>query len=230
MASSESPFDRKFVFAAVLIGIFYITIVVVIGVVFGANAAGYAGVAMTTLAGSIFSKFETLRFKLLEEGEGHTVAISPIRARYVLLYGVTFVGIQVIIFSIFAIVLVMLDFHETAIQIGSGEWKCVNCREIWGINYNLFVKSLVNFLTISTILIAHIAGGFLCGKTAPSVRYAYPVLGSLLSLVFYTVILLILYGTRIPIEDLPVLGVFWALYLAGAFFGSRYGFRDRLPS
>jgi hypothetical protein len=229
MTSSESLFDRKFVFAAVLIGVFYITIIVVIGGIFGPNAAGYAGVAMTTLAAAIFSKFETLRFKLLEEGEGHTVAISSIKVKYVLLYGVTFVGIQIITFSIFSIVLVIFDFHAIReIVMMKPGWECVNCGEIWGINYKLF-SSLVHFLIISIILIAYIIGGFLCGKTAPSARYAYPVLGSLLSLMFYTVILY-LYGGRIHIKELPELGVFWALHVAGAFFGSRYGLRDRLPS
>jgi hypothetical protein len=52
--TAKEMFDRKFVVAAIVIGVAYTTIVVVLGTLIGKDAAGIAGVALTALATGIF--------------------------------------------------------------------------------------------------------------------------------------------------------------------------------
>ncbi len=62
-------FDRKFVLAAVLIGVAYAVIVVLVEKIVGKEAAGVAGVALTALAVGILQRFETLRYRKISAKE-----------------------------------------------------------------------------------------------------------------------------------------------------------------
>ena len=54
-------FDRKFVLAAVLIGVAYAVIVVLVEKIVGKEAAGVAGVALTALFGECVFRMRRLR-------------------------------------------------------------------------------------------------------------------------------------------------------------------------
>ena len=79
MNEKEKPadiLDKKFILAALVIGVAYSLIVVFIGYFSSKEAAGVAGVALTAVASGIFKQFETLRFKQLKESEGRQVAVE----------------------------------------------------------------------------------------------------------------------------------------------------------
>jgi hypothetical protein len=73
-------FDRKFVIAAIILGIGYALTIVLIGKTFGKDSAGVAGVALTALATGLFSKFETLQFRKVSHDESIQISLPPFNA------------------------------------------------------------------------------------------------------------------------------------------------------
>jgi hypothetical protein len=91
MATKEL-FDKKFVIAAIILGAIYALIVVLVGVAFGKEAAGVAGVALTALATAVFSKFETLQFRRISDEESKWVDLPPINIWRVAMFMFAFLG------------------------------------------------------------------------------------------------------------------------------------------
>jgi hypothetical protein len=75
---ARKKFDRKFVLAAVLVGVAYTVIVVSVEKIVGKEAAGVAGVMLTAIAVGTLQKFETLRFRRISADESTWIDIPPV--------------------------------------------------------------------------------------------------------------------------------------------------------
>jgi hypothetical protein len=87
-------FDGKFVRAAVLIGVAYAVIVVVVEKIVGKEAAGVAGVALTALAVGTLQRFETLRFRKISDDKSTWVDVPPVNVWRVIVLTFAFFGAQ----------------------------------------------------------------------------------------------------------------------------------------
>lgn len=88
--------DKKFVTAALILGVIYALIVVLVGNILGKEAAGVAGVALTALATALFKKFETLQFRKMSEEESVWVEVPPINPWLVAVITFAFIGAQIV--------------------------------------------------------------------------------------------------------------------------------------
>src|SRR5947199_3246242 len=95
--ATESILDKRFVGAAIAIGLAYSLIVVVLlACLLGKDAAGVAAVALTALAAAIFKQFETLRFRQIPERESTVIFVQRLYSWYLLLLMFSFYGLSVV--------------------------------------------------------------------------------------------------------------------------------------
>jgi hypothetical protein len=213
-------FDRKFVFAALIIGIAYATIVVLLGTLMGKEAAGVAGVALTALAGAIFKQFETLRFRSLALNEETTVYISKISWWYLTLFVFANLGTQTVFGLVFGEILSVFGYMPN-----------LNANESFG---GLLTDPKILIGLVGITLLAHIFSGFICGKTAPTLQYSYALLACFASLLIPIVMIVVAQSVRnlsLKMFLEPAIyttGIYWLVYLAGSFFGARVGFKNRV--
>ena len=92
--AGKKLFDRKFVIAAVLVGVVYTLVVILVEKIVGKEAAGVAGVALTAIAVAIFQKFETLRFRTISDDKSTWVDVPPINVSRVIVLTFAFLGAQ----------------------------------------------------------------------------------------------------------------------------------------
>jgi hypothetical protein len=92
--AGKKLFDRKFVIAAVLVGVVYTLVVIVVEKIVGKEAAGVAGVALTAIAVAIFQKFETLRFRPISDDKSTWVDVPAINVSRVIVLTFAFLGAQ----------------------------------------------------------------------------------------------------------------------------------------
>lgn len=222
VAPPKESFDKKFVFAAVLIGTAYTVIVVMLGVFIGKEAAGIAGVALTALSTGIFKQFETLRFRRQADASTTSIELPAFRIWYFLLILFAFIGVQVILGAILASVMLAFGFMpdltnpETLVNIFSD------------------TKVLILLVVLSTV--GYFLSGYMIGKTAPSVTYTYAIVAAFLAnvvpLLLQIIPLLIIDWSFIKILVEPsiyIAGVFWLLYVIAALIGAKLGFRKNIP-
>jgi hypothetical protein len=77
-SSAEQVLDTKFITAALIIGIAYVAVIMLVYWTAGKESAGVAGVALTAIATAVFREFEKLRFKALAESQGTTVNVPSL--------------------------------------------------------------------------------------------------------------------------------------------------------
>jgi hypothetical protein len=94
-AAPRDGLDRGFVSAAILIGIVYVIIVVLLNRFVGSSAAGVAGVALTALSTATFKQFESLRFRSVDDPT--IVSIHQPRFYDVITAVVTMYGFQMLL-------------------------------------------------------------------------------------------------------------------------------------
>jgi hypothetical protein len=221
--TAKEMFDRKFVVAAIVIGVAYTTIVVVLGTLIGKDAAGIAGVALTALATGIFKQFETLRFRQQTDDSTKSIELPAFRIWYFLLILFAFIGVQVVLGAVLGSI------------IGALGWMPDMTRP----------ETLLNLLTdkriwisiVGLTAIGYFIGGYLIGKTAPSVTYTYAIvatfLTNLLTLLLQVIPLLVRDLSAIKIFAEPstyTSGIFWLLFVFVSLIGAKLGFRKNIPS
>jgi hypothetical protein len=92
--ATKELFDKKFVVAAIILGIVYALIVVLVGTIISKEAAGIAGVALTALATALFTKVENLQFRRMSDEESIWVEVPPISIWRVTVLTFAFVGAE----------------------------------------------------------------------------------------------------------------------------------------
>jgi hypothetical protein len=218
----KEMFDKKFVVAATLIGVAYTVIVVILGSTIGKEAAGIAGVTLTALATGIFKKFETLRFRHQSDDQTKSIELPAFRIWYFLLILFAFFGLQLILGAILGSVLGALGLMP---DLSNPEAASIllNDPKVW-------------ILLVGLTTVAYFLGGYLVGKTAPSVTYTYAIVAALLTLLIPLMLsvipLLILLGKEAIGIFAPslYLAIFWLLYVVAALIGSKLGFRKNIPA
>ena len=220
IATREKLLDRKFVFAALIIGMAYAVIVVVLGTLAGKEAAGVAGVALTAVATGIFKQFETLRFRTLAETDGTTIYIRKFNWWYFVLLLFANMGIQVVFGFLFGSILAMFGYSMQADFSASFVAMFSDPKSFAGL--------------VILVLAGNFFGGLICGKTAPAIQYSYALLACFAALLLPLVLMVATAAVRnvsaLRLLIQPTLytaGIFWLLYLVGAFFGAWIGFRKR---
>lgn len=96
-------FDRKFVNAAIAIGVGYAVVIAIISSLLGRDAAGAAGVALTALATGIFKQFESLRFTRTSDRQT-TIEVPKLRIGYLILVSLSFLGAEILSGILFGII------------------------------------------------------------------------------------------------------------------------------
>lgn len=219
---SKQMFDKKFVVAATLIGVAYTVIVVILVSTIGKEAAGIAGVALTALATGIFKQFETLRFRQQSDEQTKSIEFPAFRIWYFLLILFAFFGLQLILGAISGSVLGALGLMP---DLSNPEAASIflNDPKVW-------------IWMVGLTTVAYFLGGYLIGKTAPSVTYTYAIVAALLTLLIPLMLqvipLLILLGKEAIGIFAPYLylATFWLLYVAATLIGSKMGFRKNIPA
>jgi hypothetical protein len=222
---TKQMFDRKFVIAATLIGVVYTALVVILGTVLGKEAAGVAGVALTALATGIFKQFETLRFRQQTSDAGVSINVPAFRIWYFLLILFAFFGLQTVLGFILGVVFVAL-----------GQTPDVSDP----LAFSAFFSSWRLYVLLGVNAVAYFFGGYLVGKTAPSVTYTYAVVAAMLSLILPVIVqvtaILILGGLatlKLSAADMVAnlyLAAFWLAYIFATLIGSKLGFRKNIPA
>jgi hypothetical protein len=203
-------FDKKFVFAACLIGVVYTAVVVAIAHFFGKDAAGVAGAALTVLAVAIFRQFENLRFRPVSAVDGRQLSYSKPNVWVLLLFTLMLVGTQ----TIGGLPAGLLVSH---VRVPQSPW-------IW--------------LLILYHGLLYMGGAFVAAKALPDVRYSTMLLAFVLSAAFLLTVptLLALLQSR-PVLNMfgtAPTTVFWLGYLvstlAGAWLGKPRSLRAGQPA
>jgi hypothetical protein len=213
-------FDRKFVFAACLIGAVYAAIIVLVESLIGKEAAGVAAAALTALATAIFSRFEKLQFVRKSRASTVSVAVPRLSIARMLLIGLCCLGLQAILGIAIAMVAVVLHLLPTTQNLTS----LAALLENWKIFAVLIAAQSLSFL----------ASGYLASRFFKSALYGEVVIAALLALVFNNglpLILALLQGRAAFMETIHSLPwwppVLWLLYLSLALAGAWLGARPR---
>ena len=216
-ANSSKGLDRKFIIAAIVIGLSYALIVAALGLLLGQSAAGVAGVALTALTTALFKKFEDLRFKKIATT---TIEIATLGSWAVLLLAFSFIGWQFVIGLIVGLVAT-----ATAIQLDS----------IASLNdFAAYVldPSVLVFLFLANFL-AYFSAAYCAVRVMTQLRYSQVLIVGLLVLMcnqFFPILTTALHGTDAVKTMLSspyfyAAGIFWIVYLAGALLGARLAVR-----
>jgi hypothetical protein len=217
---SKDLFDRKFVIAACLIGAAYAGIIALIERLVGKEAAGVAGVALTALATTIFSRFEKLQFVRKSRSSAVEVAIPRLSILRVLLIAFCCLGLQAVLGIAIGLADVALHIFPITADIASvatmtGNWK--------------FITMLV-----SADVSSFFASGFLASRFFKSRLYAEVAIASFLALVFNNglpLILALLQSREAFLSTIHALPwwppLVWLLYVGSALFGAWLGARQR---
>jgi hypothetical protein len=218
-ATTFFEFDKKFVFAAVVIGFTYALAIVLIGNLVGKEAAGVAGVSLTALAVGIFQRFETLRFKTVATRELQ-LDVSAFSKWGVLLLFFCFFGTQFIFGLIIGLLLAPLELIPT-ISKESG-------------------ADIFDFMTDSRVLIyvyivtglAYFFTAFVSAKAIIHMTYGHALIAALVTLIFSSLITLLPVIIQNPEEvymsEHITSGIFWLVYLGAVMLGVRCGRRREI--
>ncbi len=179
-------FDRKFVFAAVLIGLAYSLVVTLASIMLGKETAGVIGVALSAIAMAIFKQFETLRF-IQADDSARSVYIPRLKPDFLLLVTMALFGCEAIGGVVMGILLAATG------NLNSPE--------------DLFSKSTGLLAIIIAKFLSIFVGGFLAGSVAmrlTGLTYSYIFIGAFIAVLLNS--LLVAVPTLIVLKDIKLLG------------------------
>lgn len=216
-AATRSPFDRRFVSAALMIGIAYSAIVVALGVWVSKDAAGIAGVALTALAVAIFKQFETLQFRAATSEEISLVVVPANSLSRIALLTTSFVGGQY-----------LLGYAAATLSAAVG-WLPPGAEPLE--SWMALIRSPVFMVCMAVCLIAtYFLIGLAAGRTTahvPGLIYTYVAASALLALLLGVLPLAwaaIQQRSLAPLKGGPdpAMAV-WLAYVSAAVYGARIG-------
>jgi hypothetical protein len=212
--ASLQVLDKNFVVAASVIGTVYAAIVVMLGSLVGKEAAGVAGVSLTTIATGIFRQFETLRFRQISQEEQQVIPVPTISWWRLIAFANTFLGLKVFFGMIFGVLLASsglvpkISGMESFIELLS-DWKILVA--LVGLNFVIFVL-----------------GGFVIARAFQIRTYSTLLIAALISCLLEGLLPLI--PVAIQEFDLFVAmlksgalwpAAFWLIFVAAALLGAR---------
>jgi hypothetical protein len=168
-------FDRKFVNAAIAIGVGYAVVIVIISSLFGRDAAGAAGVALTALATGIFKQSETLRFTRSSDQQT-TIEVPKLRLDYLFLVSLSFMGAEALSALLAGIIISTLGL----VSVDTG-------TDVQSFYSGLFGNPLFLASIIIAKCLAMIICGGLVGSTSArlsGLTFTYVFMGAFLAFVF----------------------------------------------
>lgn len=162
--NSLISFDRPFAIAAFVIGLSYALIISGLGLLLGKEAAGPAGVALTSLATAVFKRFEGLRF---QRAATTSIEMPTVGIWSLLLLALTFLGAE-LVFGVLA-GLAIVGFPPDP-EASTGE----------------FVEFLLSpslLLLIGARMLAYFLTGYCAARAITRLRYSQLLISGLLALI-----------------------------------------------
>ena len=210
-------FDRRFVIAAIIIGLAYALMISGIGLLLGKETAGVAGVALTALATAVFTKFEDLRFK---KSATATIEIPNLGIWPLLLLALSFVGGEYIV--------------GLLIGVGFGSLGIIPNPLTDSVEFSEFLLS-PSFFTTALVgkILTYFVLAYCAARSLSRLRYSQVLIAGLLALMFQ-VLVPILAAAVGSVESAQALlanpatyamGVVWIVVLAAVLFGTNLGAR-----
>lgn len=232
-ATDDAPkvFDRKFVFAASLIGIAYALFMALLAHVATPAVAGAAGVALTSVATAIFKQFENLRFRQVAEDRGVTVEVLKFRFGP---FVAAVIACSIIVFAIpmivgFSMLAYRLSFYPMKDSADLSRAFAMSAEFGMELGSNPWIVFTVRLVTI----MAHALFGALCASVAPKrVAYWYAIAAALTLQLLDPVVLTIMWvvskaGNSGWTPQYTIEGIWSAAYVSAAFAGALLWGRRR---
>jgi hypothetical protein len=215
--SAYRLFDRKFVTAAIAIGVGYAVVIVIISSLLGRDAAGAAGVGLTALATGIFKQFETLRFTRTSDPQT-TIEVPKLRIGYLILVSFSFLGAEFLSGVLAAIFVYTFGLVPRGTVMGMES----------------FLSTFFAFLVIAKSL-AMIGCGALVGSTSArlsGLTFTYVFMGAFISFLFNQLIVFpamlqapdpMAFAMQVVRQPLYAFNLLWvSLPLVGAYLWLRF--------
>jgi hypothetical protein len=211
--------DRGFVWAAVVIGTVYVSLVVAAAALVGKEAAGVASVALTALATAVFQQFERLRFRTLSNEETKVISLPDFSVWNLTLIVFAFVGLESVGGMLLGLAVAAKSMEVEFLQFMTSDSLSALMRQWELLLAAVAIKCFCTFL-----------GGIGCGRMAQSHHYGYAALGSFLATFISAAlpVLAAMVGVNASLKDVMDSGIylltpFWLLYVLCAMVGARAG-------